>query len=182
MVDEKDPLEDLKKLTPRERIERLKKLGEQKKKELSETEKLLQESMQEVERQESLAKRIDLPEMRSPDITRLFTPQEEEVLESIIERQRPREHIEPQKAQYIIELSQEPTQTIYSRIRSMYEQVMDAGHMSEEQREHFSQMDYALQQKAVDIKSGNYLPSKDASRQVIASIELAEKMKDLYRA
>ncbi len=71
--EEKD---ELSKLTPRERIKRLKELQEARKKDIAEAEKLIESSEEQAEGDE-LADRIEVPDSRIVDISSLFGPEDE---------------------------------------------------------------------------------------------------------
>jgi len=67
--------EELKKLTPAEKIKRLKKLEEQSKKEIEEAESLIKQTEAAIER-EKIAESIAVPETKPVDISGLFAPPE----------------------------------------------------------------------------------------------------------
>ncbi|MDA1196959.1 MAG: hypothetical protein O2779_03285 [Nanoarchaeota archaeon] len=71
-----DERDELSKLTPRERIKRLKELQEQRKQDIAEAEKLIESSEDQAEGDE-LADRIAVPEPRIVDISSLFSPEDE---------------------------------------------------------------------------------------------------------
>jgi len=68
--------EEIKKLSPEERIEKLKKLEEERKKEIEEAHKLITESIREVEEAKEDKLRIPVPQLKSIDTTMLFGDEE----------------------------------------------------------------------------------------------------------
>lgn len=72
-------LDDIKKLSPEERIRKLKKLEEEKRKEIEEAEKLIKESEGEIEEEEKIRQKIPVPQMKAVDIGNLFTAEEKQI-------------------------------------------------------------------------------------------------------
>ncbi|MBN2112265.1 hypothetical protein JW707_04150 [Candidatus Woesearchaeota archaeon] len=72
-------IDEIKKLSPEERIKRLKKLEGERRKEIEEAEKLMKESVVELEREEKIKQEIPVPQMKAVDIGELFTQEEREV-------------------------------------------------------------------------------------------------------
>ncbi len=123
-----DAVEKLKKLPPEERIKRLKKLENERKEQEDEAKKLLEESLDEIERDRAL-ENVELPDQELVDVSKLF--KSEESLEETVEEEAP---INPPESegQYFIppeELSSptpnlgEIAQPIYNRLMQMRERV-----------------------------------------------------------
>ena len=72
-------IDEIKKLSPEERIRRLKKLEEEKRKEIEEAETLLKQSEGEMEQEEKLRKEIPIPQIKAVDIGQLFTKEEKQL-------------------------------------------------------------------------------------------------------
>ena len=72
-------IDELKKLSPEERIKRLKELESAKRKELDEAEKLMKESVGEMEKAEEIRQKMPVPQMKAVDIDSLFTQEEKEI-------------------------------------------------------------------------------------------------------
>ena len=72
-------IDEIKKLSPEERIMRLKKLEEEKRKEIEEAETLLKQSEGEMEQEEKLRKEIPIPQVKAVDIGQLFTKEEKQL-------------------------------------------------------------------------------------------------------
>jgi len=78
--------EELEKLTPAERIKRLKKVEEENKKEIEEAEKLIKQTQAEISR-EKIAESVKVPETKPIDIEGLF--REEPSLETTVREEAP---------------------------------------------------------------------------------------------
>jgi len=90
MADEtniKDLKEELKKLSPKDRVKKLKELEEKRKQEINKIEELLKDSEKEAKTEE-VAKEI-VPEQTEVNIERLFKKEEEEALESTVRKEAP---------------------------------------------------------------------------------------------
>lgn len=74
----KDDLDDLKRLSPRERLIRLRELEEKRKQEITRAQEMMKESEREIEFEEGL-KGVPIPQVKAVDIHSLFTPEEKEV-------------------------------------------------------------------------------------------------------
>jgi hypothetical protein len=72
-------IDEIKKLSPEERIKRLKELEDEKRKEIEEAEKLIKESVVEIEQAEDIKQKIPVPQMKAVDIDNLFTQEEKQV-------------------------------------------------------------------------------------------------------
>jgi hypothetical protein len=78
--------EELKKLSPKERIKRLKELGQERKKEIEETEDLIKRTEAEIEHNKNIPD-IEVPEIEPVDISKMFeTP---EGLETAVKKESP---------------------------------------------------------------------------------------------
>ena len=75
-------LDDIKKLSPEERIRRLKELEEERKKEIKEAEELMKSSKDEIVVQEKIKRDIPIPQLKAVDIDHLFSRAEKEMFEA----------------------------------------------------------------------------------------------------
>jgi len=90
--------EKLRMLSPTERIRRLREIEEESKKELDEAEKLIQESMEDLRKEEAVSE-VEMPEAGEVDITRLFG--KEEKLEETVKEAKIKE-VDEKKVMYNI--------------------------------------------------------------------------------
>jgi hypothetical protein len=75
-------LDELRGLSPRERLRRLKELEEERKKEIQEAQELIKQSEGEIEREEQLRREIPIPQVKAVDIEHLFSPEEKRLFEA----------------------------------------------------------------------------------------------------
>ncbi len=78
---EEENIDKIRRLKPEDRIDRLRKLEEKKRKEIREAERAIEESLAEI-RRDTVIREVATPGLEAPDITRRFKP-EEESLEAI---------------------------------------------------------------------------------------------------
>ncbi len=68
----KDEMDELKKLSPQDRLKKLKEIEDRNKKEIQEAQKLMKQSEAELEEEEKTKKQLPLPQLRSIDDSNLF--------------------------------------------------------------------------------------------------------------
>ncbi len=103
---------ELEKLTPAERIKRLKKIEEENKKEIEEAEKLIKQTQIDIER-ESIAESVKIPETKPIDIGSLF--REEPSLETTVKEEAPKEEAEEGKLYQLAQAYEEARDMLYSQ-------------------------------------------------------------------
>lgn len=149
-------LDEIRKLSPEERIKRLRKLEEEKRKELEEAKKLIDESAVELEREEKIKKETPVPQMKAVDMGQLFTQEEKQVFAT--KRYKEKELKEPedekppakpeektledevwkeqlnlseeqleQQRQYGEQLASEPASELYQAARDAYDDFRETG-------------------------------------------------------
>ena len=172
-------LEDIKKLSPEERIDRLRKLEENKKKEIEEAHKLIEESVGQIKKEEELRDEIETPKPKQVDITKLFEG-EKESLEGVVEREKKElsEGELEQHRQYQHQLSKEAVGDLYNRVKDVYNQVKESGNITSEQQNRLDDINYAMQYKSNDIKSGTY---KTASDEISDVMDASKKILNYFR-
>jgi hypothetical protein len=204
MADE-DKLKELKKLSPKERFEKLKELQKKDREEIEKAQRLLQETEEEISKQEELAK-IPIPQLKAVDIGALFSPEERELFKAkrfIAEgpkkeeepeeagRKRPEEKAELERiaeeakilkqdeettqAQYLNQLSQKPVEDIYNKVKGIYQEVKASGEITPEQMNELNNVSYANRRKMQDIQSGRYT---EVTQEAAREMVLTEKMKN----
>jgi len=201
MTDE-DTLKELKKLSPKERLEKLKELQKKDREEIEKAQKLLQETEDEIGREKELEK-IPIPQLKAVDIGALFSPEEKELFkakrfisepgrtEKEDKVKRPEERAELERiaaeapilkqeeeaaqAQYLNQLSQKPVEDIYNKVKNIYNQVKASGEITPEQMNELNNISYANRRKLEDIEAGKYTEvTQEAAREMV----LTEKMKN----
>ena len=73
-------IDDLRKLSPEERIRRLRELEEKRKKEIEEAEEIIKASETELEERKELEKKVPIPQMKAMDLGDLFSEAEQEMV------------------------------------------------------------------------------------------------------
>jgi len=172
-------LEEIRRLSPEQRIKRLKELEKQRKKEIEEAAKLLKESEIEIKERERLSREIPIPQVTAVDINHLFTREEKEIFvakrfeipkvkeeeqtnkEKTLEETVSSEDIKPlshsQEVQYRIELkSHEPMNILYNEVKSLYQEIKSAGSATDAQIKRIEYLSEAIQRKQQDINLGEY--------------------------
>ena len=196
---EEEVINELKKLSPKERIKKLKELQEKDKKEIEEAQHLIRESEEQAAREEETEK-IPIPQLKAVDIEALFSPEEQELfkakrfiapkekaaVEEKLPKARPLEEVaaeapklsfEEEKAHvdYLNQLSKAPAAELKEKVNSIYKSVKDTGYMSSGQQEELNNIHYATQRKMKDIEAGKYT---EVGKEVADAMVLTEKMKN----
>ena len=195
-----DTIDDLKKLSPHERIKKLKELQEKDKKEIEEAQKLLKESEAEVQREQEV-KEIPIPQVKVVDIDSLFSSEEKELFKAkrgVVVKPKEKPVARPKKqeivlediakesrelsdqeavtqADYLSSLSKQPTDELYSKVKGIYDSVKESCYMTHDQQQELRNIHYANQRKLEAIEAGQYTNvTKETAREMV----LVEKMKN----
>lgn len=199
---EEDTLKELKKLSPKERLEKIKELQKKDREEIEKAQKLLHETEEEIGRQDELEK-IPIPQLKSIDIAALFSPEEKELFKAKRFITETKKEEEPEKirsreektelekiaaeapilkqeeeaaqAQYLNQLSQKPVEDIYNKVKDIYNQVKESGEVTPEQMNELNNISYANKRKMEDIEAGKYT---DVTQEAAREMVLTEKMKN----
>lgn len=189
-------IDELKKLSPKERIAKLKELQKKNKEAIEKATKLLTRAEEESEQEDRL-RDISIPQLESVDIESLFTQEERELfktkrfeeikieevkepkrekgLESIAE-EAPRLSQEEQQHQidYMQQAAQRSTQQRYDAAKEIYSDWKEKGYLTQEQQEKFKGVVYENEATFSAIEQGRYT---EASQEVAREMVLIEKMK-----
>ncbi len=195
----KEDIDELKKLSVEERIQKLKELEDKKKEEIKKAHELLKTSEEELEDKEKEKQQIPIPQLKSVDVTGLFSSEEKEIFKTKrFESSEKKEETDLEEAvftegeklppeqkadqvQYRIQLSKEPTQELYSEMKNLYQGVEQKGYMNSEEKQKIENIQYAMNKKVEDIESGAYNPSQYVANTLDKTQQLAEKMKSMYK-
>jgi hypothetical protein len=199
---EEDNIKELKKLSPKERLEKLKELQKKDREEIEKAQKLLQETEEEISKQKELEK-IPIPQLKAVDIDALFSPEEKELFKAKRFISDPRREEKPEEArrlpeekaeleriaeeakilkqeeeatqaQYLTQLSEKPVEDIYNKVKGIYQDVKSTGEITPEQMNELNNIGYANRRKMKDIQSGRYTEvTQEAAREMV----LTEKMR-----
>ncbi len=197
----KGELEELKKLSPKERIAKLKKIQEKDKEEIEHAQELIKESEEQAEKEDEKEK-IPIPQVKSADVSSLFSSEEKQLfMEVRSEKEKPKEEPEEkqekrkesleevaaeapkipeeqqQKAhiQYLEQQSQKPADALYNRTKEIYSEAKNKGYVSPQQMNELRDIEYATQKKVHDIEQGKYA---DATREAARDMVMTERIKN----
>lgn len=175
-------LKEIKKLSPEERIKRLKKIEEKNKKEIDEAEKIIKDSVREINIKEEL-RDLPIPQIKAVDIESLFAPEEKEVfatkrykdlrvrpaeeettempLEETVEQEKPKitkEELEAHRQYQILanELRREPTENVVQELENIYRQARDGSRVTGEQMRMVYVADVVARERQEEIRRGTY--------------------------
>lgn len=149
-------IEELKKLSPEERIRKLKEIAEKDKKEIEDAQKLIKQSEAEIEKDMRMKEQIPIPQVKAVDISELFTEEEramywakkgvgpkrkeeeaEKPLEQAVEEEEVKlteEMQRKQQTQYMNIIEGKPMENIYSGVANIMNEAQETGYMTNEQR------------------------------------------------
>lgn len=122
-------IDNLKNLSPEERIRRLREIEEIDKKEIDEVKRLIGESEEEIEEKINIQRRIPIPQIRATDTSTLFGRGTQEDLMHAAHRFRASPDVREQPAEPDLETIVTP-----AREQTLEEEV--GGHVAEEEREY----------------------------------------------
>lgn len=197
----KEDMEEIKKLNAEERIRKLKAVQEKNKEEIKKAQELLRESEEELEEKEKEKAEIPIPQLRAVDLGELFSEEErqmfkakrfegkkpeekEEALEETVaveEKKLTPEQIKQVQQQYRTQLSQEPVQELYNKIKNIYQNVQQTGAMNPDQANQINNIEYALDKKKEDIEAGEYNPSEYIANKLVKTQQIGEELKKKYK-
>jgi hypothetical protein len=145
---------DLKKLSPEERIKKLKELEEKSKKEIEKAQKLIKESEEEIAIEQKL-KDVEIPDSEEIDVTKLF--KKEESLEETVEKEKITISEEDLREQheYFKEL---PTRRIEERAEYLQRRVDETGYVNNNQALEMAAMYQEIREREDGLRQGNYKP------------------------
>ncbi|TKJ17869.1 hypothetical protein CEE44_05100 [Candidatus Woesearchaeota archaeon B3_Woes] len=171
----KENVEDVKNLSPEERIRRLKSIEEKNKQEIEQAQKLIKESEEEIKIEEKI-QQVEIPDNKEVNVTNLF--QQEESLEETVEREKPQISEEELKQQqdYLREL---PTNQLEQKAEYIQQRVEETGYVSNEQRNEITNMYQELKQREDGLKQGSY---RSSSQNIEEQISMTKKiLGDMYK-
>jgi len=200
----------LKRLPPEKRIAFLKKLEEERKKEIELAEEMIKSTEEELKALEEF--RDVIPQLRAVDIEELFTPEEKEIFKiaRFVSERRGREEEEEERErteragtieevvagaeigeekrqeeefwQRVYALSRRPAEELYNRARELYTAAA-TGQITPEQQEEAIAIQYATREKLEAIAEGSYQPEeRESVLNTVTQIEsVTKKIREIYR-
>ena len=200
--------DDLKDLTPEERIKKLKELEKQKKAEIVEAQKLLKESEKELTAKDEWQRKVPIPQV-AIDESEGLSAAEKEVLESHkglksdqkkevkeksvkeevkedLEEIAARERIvmapEVMQSDYAAALSQEPIQSIYQELKEINQSVGEKGYISATEGRKIEYLSAATEKKLEDIEAGNYSLTEELENMAMLTKQIGSSLQSSYRS
>jgi len=162
-------IEDIKKLSPEERIRKLKEVTEKDKKEIESAQKLIKQSEAEIEEERRMREQIPIPQMKAVDISQLFTQEEKDMyrakqmvgpergeeaeekpLEQAVEEEEVKlteEQQKEQQNQYMQALEGKPMENIYAGVANVIQEAEEKGYFTQGQRNFVDAAKEAAQEK-----------------------------------
>ena len=157
---------ELTKLSPQERIKKLKLMEEERKKEVNEIEELIKKSMQEL-KTDKLAEEV-APEQRAVDISRLFETSGEDRLERTAREEAP-SNIKRGTRGYQAMVQ---TYQAYSQLTKFYGKISMGGNLTSEEGDTINRIDEQIGVAERYMTEGEKAASKlDASRIVLRKLK-----------
>jgi len=201
-------LNEIKKLSPEERIEKLKKIEEENKKEINEAEKIIKDSIREINVKEKI-RDLPIPQIKAVDIESLFSPEEKEVfavkrykdlvvrhaeeekaeipLEETVKQEEPRAtkeelaaHIKNQVLAN--ELRREPTENVVQELENIYHQVIEGTGVTGDQMTMAYAANVVARERQQEIERGTYgRLDEQVSNQLDIARQIFKSIQDKYK-
>jgi len=197
MAKKEEELEELKHLSPEERLAKLKEIEEKSKKEIEEAQKLIKQSEEEISEKKKFEEKVPIPQLISEEGRGLETSEEKEMFEA--QREKARKQVkekapeEKKKAsleeqiesEHIEELARKPAEELKEMMGDIYKRAEEqGGYMSREQREEIYSITKAEGEKIYAMKEGQY-PSEQmagALESISATFSMGKKLRQMYEA
>ena len=199
-------LKEIKKLSPEERIKKLKEIEEENKKEINEAEKLIKDSIKEINIKEEI-RDLPIPQIKAVDIESLFSPEEKEVfaakrykesrhveeettekpLEETVEQEKPeitKEELAAHAHYQILanELRREPTENVVQELENIYQQAREGARITGEQMTRAYAANVVARERQQEIESGTYgRIDEQVSNQLNIARQIFKSIQDKYK-
>ncbi len=173
MVD-KDDLDELRRLGPRERLRKLRDIEQKNKDEIEKAQKLMRESEVEIARLDELSE-IPVPEAREVDVRKLFAPEEKKTLEHAVAEEAEQRGIElPKQYESALEEAKQLVDTLSQAYGAIKEMVGEAyqGTLSQENAARLESYKEAAEKAAELLYAAGVKPGEDPMKVVDATDEL----------
>jgi len=118
-------LTDLKKLSPEERVKKLKEIEERSRKEIEEAQKLMGESIREIEIEQGIKEKMPIPQLAAVDIDSLFTIEEKDMFKTNRFVSAKKEPIVAEKKEFLDELIEKEKPQDVKETHKQYGQAFD---------------------------------------------------------
>lgn len=198
-----DDIEEVKKMTVEERIEKLREIEKKKNEEIKKAHELLVNSEVELKEKEEERQKLPIPQLKVEDDATLFgeeekdmykmkrfaskTPTEKKEKELVLEEAVAEEEIKltpeqmAEQQHYRMQLIKEPAEQLYNEIKNLYEGIENKGYVNPNEQQKIENIQYAMDKKVEDIESGAYNASNYVANTLDKTQEMAHKMKSMYK-
>ncbi len=188
-----DEIKDLKKLSPEERIRKLKEIEEKSKKEIVEAQKLIKQSAEEIEEKKKFEEKVPIPQLIAEEERTLESVEEKEMLEA----QRGKATAEEAKAaekksleeqlrtEHIEEMARRPAEELKQMMANIYQRAeAHGGQMTQEERGEVYSITKAESEKIYAMKSGEYPAEQmgSALEAISATFSMGKRLRSMYEA
>ncbi len=202
----------LESLPPEERIKKLKKLEEEKKKEIEEAHKLIKQSEDELTDRKKWEDKVPIPQVAREDLTSLSREEkdvlkahknlkeeiaEEETVDKIVSSKIVSEtdletlaseksafEIPPEvlNSQYAQHLGQKPVQDLYKEMMQIKEEVEEKGYISADKERRVEYLMAGVENKFEDEELGSYSFTEKAVLAANITQQIGAQLKSLYKS
>jgi hypothetical protein len=189
-----DEMDELKKLSPEERLAKLKEIEEKSKKEIAEAQKLIQESEGEIEEKKKFEDKVPIPQLIAHGDVSLEAKEEKEMFESQREKTGAKEDtpelkeksLEDQlRSEHIEGLSQKPSDELKDMMQDIYKRAGEqGGYMTNEQKGEVYNIAKAEGEKIYAMQEGNYPAEQigNALENISATFAMTKRLRSMYEA
>ncbi|MFC1801522.1 hypothetical protein ACFLZB_03580 [Nanoarchaeota archaeon] len=189
-----DEMDDLKKLSPEERLAKLKEIEEKSKKEIAEAQKLIQESEGEIEEKKKFEDKVPIPQLIAHENISLEAKEEKEMFDSQRQKGKGKEDVSELKeksledqlrSEHIEELSRRPADELKERMADIYKRAGEQdGYMTSEQKGEVYNIAKAEGEKIYAMQEGNYPAEQigNALENISATFAMTKRLRSMYEA
>jgi hypothetical protein len=181
-----DEINEIKKLPPEEKIQKLKELEEERKKaiieaeaQIKEAESQIKNAEEEIDEREETLRKISVPELTEKSIEDMFTAEDD--LEKAVQGAKVQGQEAEEARAYINSLSMVPVQQLDQRVDYLRNVNEEFGRLTDEQYSEVRNIGYALAQKDDAAKRGAYTTTTDARKGIRTGMEWVEDMIGIYK-
>lgn len=191
-----DEMKDIKKLSPQERLKKLKELEEKSKKEIAEAQKLIKQSEGEIEQENKFKEKVPIPQLIAEEERTLESEEAKEMFESQreisksgvgkVETKKKEFSLEEQlRKEHIENLAQKPAEQLKEMMADIYKRAeAQGGYMNQEQQGEVYNIAKAEQDKIYAMKSGEYPADQMAGalENISATFAMGKQLRKMYEA
>ncbi|MCK4588900.1 MAG: hypothetical protein KAT77_00525 [Nanoarchaeota archaeon] len=190
-----DEMKDIKKLSPEERLKRLKELEEKSKKEIAEAQKMIKQSEGEIEEKKKFEEKVPIPQLIAEEERTLESQEAVEMFEAQREisgrpgekaAAKPGKSLEEQlKSEHIEKLAMKPALQLKDMMADIYKRAeAHGGQMTQEERGEVYSINKAEQDKIYAMQDGQYPEDQMAGalENISATFAMGKHLRQMYEA